>query len=540
MNVLLLSLGGGGGNILRSLKRIYQRDLTLTEKTDAAYAERLRQRVATRFLDTNEFSLSDVPPEERLLIGAATTRRLGSGHNPDVARAALDESRSEVEELLSRYSAVVLIGTGGKGTGAGTIFPVAQMARDQKKLVIPVFICPSFERHEVEKRRYDQALKVVEQFDAAGIRLIEILNDRGYTDSHPLPQSVVWERMNLPIARSLRGLLYVLEDLSQVDPSDLSTLLAGAGRLRLGFAEIDPPAGEDPTDDQIDEAVRACWQNAYDAFGRTAGTSLVCIQGHWSNVIDARIKGRLGSLVSGNVPDSPYNPLYARVIQTPKPWGITALFAEHTGVHPPIEIAWTPEPHEPRPAAIDFDEIEPEQLVAMAPATEPIAPAAIAQPPSVPETSPEYSSFREFALALNRGEAAALDLARNESDGGVQIDGPDLRKLLTTVWFRSVFPLLSRSWRNRLLEVVLEKLPLENHVVRIGRHNELLSDVSYTQLNELATATDVPEAVGGEIQVLVAIGRFWGEEVLRRCEFTGPAAAAPSRLDKLQALLLGG
>ena len=34
------------------------------------------------------------------------------------------------------------------------------------------------------------------QFDAAGIRLVEILNDRGYVDTDPQPQSVVWERMN--------------------------------------------------------------------------------------------------------------------------------------------------------------------------------------------------------------------------------------------------------------------------------------------------------------------------------------------------------
>ena len=102
MNVLILSLGGGGGNVLRSLKTIVQRDLTVTQQTDVAYADRLRQRIATRFLDTNEFSLSDVPPEERLLIGTGTTGRLGSGHNPDVARAALEESRSEVEALLSQ------------------------------------------------------------------------------------------------------------------------------------------------------------------------------------------------------------------------------------------------------------------------------------------------------------------------------------------------------------------------------------------------------------------------------------------------------
>ena len=167
------------------------------------------------------------------------------------------------------------------------------MARRQKKLVIPIFVRPSFERHEVEKRRYDHALKVTEQFDAAGIRLIEVLNDRGYSDSAPEPQALVWERMNLPIARGLRGLLYVLWDLSQVDPSDLSILFAGDGRLRIGFSEIDPPEGQEPSDAQIEKAVRCCWDNPYYAFREKVGTSLVCIQGDWSNVVDGKIKGSL-------------------------------------------------------------------------------------------------------------------------------------------------------------------------------------------------------------------------------------------------------
>ena len=131
MNILLLSSGGGGGNILRSLKTMFRRDLMVTQKSDARYAERLRRAVTARFLDTNEFSLFDVPKEERLLIGAATRRKLGSMHNPEVASAALLESRHDVEALLSGFSVIVLIATGGKGTGAGTMFPLAQMAREQ-------------------------------------------------------------------------------------------------------------------------------------------------------------------------------------------------------------------------------------------------------------------------------------------------------------------------------------------------------------------------------------------------------------------------
>src|SRR4030095_6516122 len=82
MHILVLSAGGGGGNILRSVKASFRRDLAVTQNADPRYAERLRRTVTTRFLDTNEFALSDLPKEERVLIGARTTGRLGARHDP--------------------------------------------------------------------------------------------------------------------------------------------------------------------------------------------------------------------------------------------------------------------------------------------------------------------------------------------------------------------------------------------------------------------------------------------------------------------------
>jgi hypothetical protein len=35
MHILLLSAGGGGGNILRSVKAAFRRDLTVTQRGDA-------------------------------------------------------------------------------------------------------------------------------------------------------------------------------------------------------------------------------------------------------------------------------------------------------------------------------------------------------------------------------------------------------------------------------------------------------------------------------------------------------------------------
>jgi cell division GTPase FtsZ len=552
VRLLLLSTGGGGGNILRSVKALFEQDLAVTERADPRYAERLRAAVATRFLDTNEFSLTDVPPEERLLIGPRTTGRLGARHNPDVAREALAESQSEVEALFKEHAIVILIGTGGKGTGAGTMFPLAQLARQHRRLVLPIFVRPSFERHEVDKRRYDHALNVIERFDAAGIRLIEILNDRGYTEASPQPQSVVWERMNLPIARGLRGLIYVLWELSQVDPSDLSILFAGHGRLRIGFADIDSPVGQEPGDEAVERAARRCWENPYYAFGKPPGTSLICIQGEWSNVVDARIKGRLATLAMGGQAEAAYTPLYARAVYSPRPWGVTMLLAEHTGAHQPLDVDWS-FARQSQQASLQAGTVDRQRRIdALSddafPAPSEASPAVPsppdqASPALVGATRPErtktavpFANLLEFAVAVNRADPAALALAR---DGAceIPIDGADVRKLLGTLWFRGVVTHLSADWRTRLFDALRASAEIPNHVVRLGRQQARVSELGDAQLREVAASRALPDAVRQDVELLAAIARVWGEDALRNLQFR--EMAAPHATSGFSTLLQG-
>src|SRR4029079_17649915 len=102
-----------------------------------------------------------------------------------------------------------------------------------------------------------------------------------------------------------------------------------------------------PGDEQIQAAVRGCWDNPFCAFDGPVGTSLVCIQGDWSNVVDGKIKGQIAALALRQAADSPYNPLYTRAVGAPRPWGVTTLFAEYTGNHPPLEIDWSAEKRVP-------------------------------------------------------------------------------------------------------------------------------------------------------------------------------------------------
>ena len=530
-----MSAGGGGGNILRSVMATFRRDLAVTEKTNPRHAERLRRAVTTRFLDTNEFALSDLPGEERCLIGACTTGRLGARHDPEVALRALEESHSEVEELFSRYSIVILIGTGGKGTGSGTMFPLAQIGRQQKKLVIPIFVRPSFERHEVDKRHYDHAVRVIEQFDAAGIRLIEILNDRGYAEHDPQPQSVVWERMNVPIARGLRGLIYVLWDLSQVDPSDLSILFAGRGRLRIGFGEINPPEGCEPSDELVEHAARRCCDNPYYAFHKPAGTSLICIEGDWSNLVDAQIKGRVAAAMGGDA-KSPYSPLYARAAGMPRPWGVTALFAEFTGPHQPLEIDWRLEGGVRTTVTV----VEP-TIAEDAPLTAAASPVPVKQRRDSsgqkvvdPPQGRSFPTFWEFAVALNRSDPGALALANESATADIPVDRTELRRLIGMMWFRTVLDRLPLHWRQRLLLVLIESATVPDHTVKRGRQTIHLSELSYEELEEIGSTTSVPDWIRPDLDLLIAVGRFWGAEAVKRVRFAEvPERHQPSMMDSL-------
>jgi hypothetical protein len=356
----------------------------------------------------------------------------------------------------------------------------------------------------------------------------------------------------LPVARGLRGLLYVLWDLSQVDPSDLSILFAGHGRLRIGFSEIDPPTGREPNDDEIQSAARGCWQNPFCAFDGPVGTSLVCIQGNWSNVVDGKIKGKLAALAARQAADSPYNPLYARALHAPRPWGVTALFAEYTGNHAPLEIGWSAERRMPTRVtqASDVDDVPimpnvPEDDIVFASSNTSVPagvnvdrPADVAPVPVMLDggdaaPNPSFATIWDFARAVNRSDSVALAIAASGVDSHIAIDGAELRKLLSTFWFRSVFPRLSTAWRDRILSVVVAHAPITDHIVGTGRRAMHLRDMTPEERQRMVNDPSVPDAVRADLQLMVTVAALWGPEALERFQFTPGPVAETSRIGML-------
>ena len=251
---------------------------------------------------------------------------------------------------------------------------------------------------------------------------------------------------------------------------------------------------------------------------------MICIQGDWSNVVDARIKGRLATFAMGGADQSPYTPLSARALPAGRPWGVTALFTEFTGVHEPLPLEWTIKPSalQLRPAANDT----PAEAVADVAAIAPDA-ARVDAPPS-----PAMVSVLEFAKALNRLDAKALELAAGPAPH-TPVDGAEVRKLVGTFWFGAVFARLSESWRERLFDALVGSFEIPNHALRRGRHPVTLANATCDELKEL-DKTMVAGPAATDVKLLLAIASLWGSDALKRVRFVQVSEPeGPSRLGSL-------
>jgi hypothetical protein len=228
---------------------------------------------------------------------------------------------------------------------------------------------------------------------------------------------------------------------------------------------------------------------------------------------------------------------------------VTTLFAEYTGSHQPLEVDWSLErgvratatSHRTVPEQIVVDDallVAPldtrtDETLAQGEALGSNADQSLTRTgPSTParplgtvrQDSRPFTTFWEFAVALNRSDAAALALAGNGASD-LPIDGADLRKLLGLMWFRTALGRLSQDWRDRILDVLIDSTTVQDHALKLGRQTVHLRDLTYEQLQEIGAKTIVSDSIQPDLDLLITVGRFWGPDALTRFRFTN----APER-----------
>ena len=153
--------------------------------------------------------------------------------------------------------------------------------------------------------------------------------------------------------------------------------------------------------------------------------------------------------------------------------------------------------------------------------------AAIAEPAPMPLLPDEpipaarlsFNGIWELARGLNRADRAAIAIAAEEGPAAIAVDELEVRKLLDTFWFRSVFPLFSQPWRERLLDALTTAVIVPNRMVRIGRQMTPLNDLTYEQLKAIGDKEFMRSESGDGVRLLLAIGGLWGPSALVRVRF---------------------
>jgi len=155
--IKVIGVGGGGGNAVQHMMNNTVEGVEfICANTDAQ---------ALRGLTSNTV----------LQLGAAQTKGLGAGANPDVGRQAARDDEDRIEDILKGADMVFITAGMGGGTGTGAAPVVAEIARKLEILTVAVVTRPfSFEG----KRRQTVADTGIHQLSENVDSLITIPNEK--------------------------------------------------------------------------------------------------------------------------------------------------------------------------------------------------------------------------------------------------------------------------------------------------------------------------------------------------------------------------
>jgi len=222
--ICVVGVGGGGCNAINNMvaRGLSGVDFICTN-TDA-------QHLATTLTD------------RRIQLGRSSTQGLGCGANPEVGRAAAEESRAEIAEMIGDAHMVFITAGMGGGTGTGAAPVVAEICMERGILTVAVVTKPfSFEgRHRA--RLASEGLKALQDRTDTLIvipnqnlfRMIDqstsVVNAFGLADD-----------VLLAGVKSITDLM-VNPGLINLDFADVQAVMSGMGNALMGTGQAD---GED-------------------------------------------------------------------------------------------------------------------------------------------------------------------------------------------------------------------------------------------------------------------------------------------------------
>jgi cell division protein FtsZ len=172
---------------------------------------------------------------EKIHIGKTVTRGLGAGMNPDLGKAAAEESENEIKEVLKDCDMVfVTCGMGG-GTGTGASPIVAQIAKDLGALTVAVvtkpFMFEGGQRKNVADRGHAElADKVDAIITISNDKLLQVIDKKtSLLESFKIADDV--------LRQGVQGIAEIITvpGIINADFADVKTVMSNAGSALMGI-----------------------------------------------------------------------------------------------------------------------------------------------------------------------------------------------------------------------------------------------------------------------------------------------------------------
>ncbi len=212
--------------------------------------------------DAKAIEQSKVP--NKIQLGPHLTQGLGAGANPEVGKAATEESLEEIKRILevNTKMAFITVGMGG-GTGTGGAPIISKICKDLGILTVGIVTTPfGFEG----PRRMLQAEEGIKQLKPYVDTLLVISNDKLRMQFGNLKMKEAFTKADNVLATAAKCITDIINSRGHiiVDFADVCTVMKNGGVAILGKAEVD---GEDRAQRAIEEALSSPLLNDNDISG---------------------------------------------------------------------------------------------------------------------------------------------------------------------------------------------------------------------------------------------------------------------------------
>ena len=201
--IKVIGVGGGGGNAVKNMYRTGIQDVSFVLCNT----------------DNQALNKSEIPV--KLQIGRNTTKGLGAGNDPEVARLAAEENIEDIRKQFQDGTEMVFITAGmGGGTGTGAAPVVAREAKNAGVLTVGVVTIPfKFEL----RPKIVQALKGVDAISKHVDALLVINNERIFD---------IYQNCNVHDA------FHRVDDTLTIAVKSISEIITAEGIINLDFRDV--------------------------------------------------------------------------------------------------------------------------------------------------------------------------------------------------------------------------------------------------------------------------------------------------------------